>query len=413
MGMRHLTIIIASFCLSASIAFITTGFSFLIMPITTDLQFPVAQFAVYFSLFMMFGVVGLPLWAKITKTIGVKWAVTLSAVLTTGAVVGLSFCRSLPAFYVMGVLIGLFFQGATVMPAVILINTWFIKKKGLILGVVMAGSGVSGAFLSYNFPKFLEAAGWQKGYVLLAAFFFALSVLPALLLIKNKPADCGLKMYGQDETPPSGAPGHQAAARQTTGITLKDAWKTPHLYLLYFGVFLLCVVISFSQYVPAHLRVTGVDVQTLSLLATILMLANIISKIIIGIINDRIGINGTLVLVMVLCALALVIFLPRASGFVFALIGVILFPFGACFSGILPPLQTSAIFGNKDYTAIWGIVGTASSLGMAVGPPIWGSIYDTTGSYVAGMYAAPALIAAGLALCIVAVKTKDKLRTAN
>jgi MFS family permease len=54
-------------------------------------------------------------------------------------------------------------------------------------------------------------------------------------------------------------------------------------------------------------------------------------------------------------------------------------------------------------------MGTASSLGMAAGPPIWGFIYDSTGSYTAGMYAAPVLIAAGLALCIIAVKTKDKI----
>ncbi|MDR1961166.1 MAG: MFS transporter [Gracilibacteraceae bacterium] len=410
-SVRHWITIIASFCLSASIAFITTGFSFLIVPVTGDLGFEVAKFALYFTFFMAFGLIGLPLWANIYKRIGVKWGVVISGALTTVFVVGLSFCHSLLSFYVMGAGIGLSFQGATVMPAVILINTWFIKKKGMILGIVMTGSGVGGAVLSYNFPKFLVTNTWQSAYLLLAACFCILCVPVALFLIKNKPADCGLQMYGWEEAQAAqaaqGGTG-DATKQEAAGITLKEAWKTPHLYLLYGGVFVLSAVMSFSQYVPAHLTAIGVEVQTLAILTTILMVANIVSKIIMGTLNDRLGVNTTLILVMAL-GLASMFFFPRAGIFGLALIAVCLFPFGACFSTVLPPLQTGAIFGNKDYTAIWGIMGTASTLGTAVGPPIWGAIFDANKSYVPGMYFSPILIVIGTVMCVVAVKTKSKL----
>ena len=37
--------------------------------------------------------------------------------------------------------------------------------------------------------------------------------------------------------------------------------------------------------------------------------------------------------------------------------------------------------GKKEFTAIWGILSTASSLGLALGGPLLGYFYDATGSY--------------------------------
>ena len=39
------------------------------------------------------------------------------------------------------------------------------------------------------------------------------------------------------------------------------------------------------------------------------------------------------------------------------------------------------LFGKKDFTAIWGVLAVAANVGLAIGNPILGLMYDLTGTY--------------------------------
>jgi MFS family permease len=83
------------------------------------------------------------------------------------------------------------------------------------------------------------------------------------------------------------------------------------------------------------------------------------------------------------------------------------FAFGFAYATqtVPPALFTAAIFGNKDYTSVYGLVLMFITVGSAVGAPICGVIYDLTGSY----HAAWLLLAASGAISTVFYVTAVRL----
>ena len=67
------------------------------------------------------------------------------------------------------------------------------------------------------------------------------------------------------------------------------------------------------------------------------------------------------------------------SAFLYA--GIVISGLGIAYTTVGYPINTQAMFGKKDYSAIYGNVASFSSIGTAIGSPITSMIYDATGSY--------------------------------
>ena len=76
-------------------------------------------------------------------------------------------------------------------------NAWFVKRRGLVMGILTAG-GAAGQLVFLPAVAYLvEATNWQVASLLIAAA--ALAVLPLVVwLLRDRPADLGLAPYGGD-----------------------------------------------------------------------------------------------------------------------------------------------------------------------------------------------------------------------
>ena len=79
-------------------------------------------------------------------------------------------------------------------------------------------------------------------------------------------------------------------------------------------------------------------------------------------------------------------FLATTRSFLALSIVMFILAFGIGGPAVLTPLVVSEIFGIADYPRIWSILGMAPSIGMSISGPLWGAVYDLTGSYAIGMY---------------------------
>ena len=70
-----------------------------------------------------------------------------------------------------------------------------------------------------------------------------------------------------------------------------------------------------------------------------------------------------------------------ASQSVFLYAGLLVSGLGISFATVGYPIVTQSLFGKKDYSAIYGIVSCASSIGSAIGSPVTAILFDKTGSY--------------------------------
>ena len=109
--------------------------------------------------------------------------------------------------------------------------------------------------------------------------------------------------------------------------------------------------------------------------------AGIVSKPILGILYDKLGLkNGVWVNAILGCVslvvLALVPGMPSL-----ALAATVLLAFGTGLGTLAPPLLAGRLFGNKDYGAIYGLVNFGFMGGCMVGPMLSSTIRTISGSY--------------------------------
>ena len=87
--------------------------------------------------------------------------------------------------------------------------------------------------------------------------------------------------------------------------------------------------------------------------------------------------------------------------------GLILLAFGLGIYTTLLPQVCRRVFGSREYAAIWSLIATVGSVGTFVATPVWGLVYDITGSYTLGLIAAPVMLMVALgALILIFRKTE-------
>ena len=74
----------------------------------------------------------------------------------------------------------------------------------------------------------------------------------------------------------------------------------------------------------------------------------------------------------------------------------------------LMPTVTRILFGSREYPAIWSIHSTSSNVGAFLTTPLWGMVYDATGSYRIALIASPALIVLSLAALLLAFRRRSR-----
>ncbi|BCW49439.1 MFS transporter [Arthrobacter sp. StoSoilB13] len=108
-----------------------------------------------------------------------------------------------------GVLIGLGTGSMALVFAATIANTWFAKSRGLVIGILTAGSAAGQLVFLPFLAALAQNPGWRGASLLIAAG--ALAVVPLVLRwLRNSPADVGVLPYGAE------APGASPAGSKTT-----------------------------------------------------------------------------------------------------------------------------------------------------------------------------------------------------
>jgi predicted MFS family arabinose efflux permease len=238
--------------------------------------------------------------------------------------------------------------------------------------------------------------GWRGAALALAAVA-ATILLPILLLMRNDPADVGVRPYG---APPSTARAGSTGA--TKGI-MGRAVRTPEFWLLS-GSFFVCGATSNgligTHFIP-HSIDHGIPEVTAAGVLGLMGTMNFIGTIASGWLTDRYSPRILLACYYFFRGLSLFL-LPFAMDvpalMVFAIV------FGLDYIATVPPTAAlvADIFGRRNVGAVFGWVFCAHQLGAALAASIGGMVRDTMGDYGAAFLGAGvlAVIAALLSLRI-------------
>jgi len=272
-----------------------------------------------------------------------------------------------------GVIIGIGVSGVDV----ILLSTtakWFIKRRGMMSGVVKMGSGVGIMTVPLVATWLISTYEWRTSYIVIGIALLILVVLGSQLLRKD-PAQ-------KHQWPDGEKMGYDARENPVeTGLSFKKAFHTKQLWILcfaYLTIFFSCLTVL------VHIVPRVIDLGfSASFGATMLAViggASIIGRFAMGITADKIGSKRAL-LICLLVLIAALSWLQLAEDLWMLLLFA--FVYGFCHGGffVLISSTVAEFFGTQAHGTILGTVIFSGSVGGALGPFIAGRIFDTTGSY--------------------------------
>lgn len=398
--------------LMANIAVVTTCLSFLTKPVCDALGFTRAAFTAYISISSLMNAWSLPIWSVIIRKIGLKKSVLISAFISFAGLCSMSQFTALPQFYIAAFFVGLSIPGRSYLPATILLNNWFVEKRGLVLGIAMAFTGVGGAVLSPIVVQVIGKYGWEAAYIFLGLMAILLSI-PAALAVQENPEQNGAAAYGSQIENPAAETEAEPEVRKsplTEGVSASAAFKSVQFYLVLCGIFILntCVT-STLQHLPPHLSYLGFSEHVAGFMMSVAMVAMVAEKIGCGLINDHFGLK-TALLTSVLGGVLGLFVLTFNKGWFIALLGLIFVELGISFNTLFPPLLTTRMFGYKDFSTIYSVIASAGIMGYGLGTPLYGMVFDRTGSYLPALYVSIAFALIAGALIVTGLKLSEKER---
>jgi MFS family permease len=270
-----------------------------------------------------------------------------------------------------GLLIGLLGCSATFAPLLADTSLWFVKRRGIAVAVCASGSYVGGAIWPPVVQHFVATDGWRHTYIGLGIFSFVSMTALALLMRRRPPlavpaAARANSSAMQGKLPFGMGPGKAQLMLCIAGVACCTAMAMPQVHIVSY-----CTDLGYG---PAR----GAEMLSL------MLACGIVSRLISGVICDRIGGLRTLLLGSTLQAIALVMFLPFNGMVSLYLISAL---FGLFQGGIVPSyaIIVREYFEPKEAGARVGTVIMATMLGMALGGWMSGKVFDLTGSYQAAV----------------------------
>ena len=376
---------VAAFLVMMAMAITSSSISFFLDPLCEHLQVGRGQVSLMFSLMTLTGSLTSPVLGQYAGKHGVRNILLVSGVWTGAGLALLSFVNSLWLLYGAAFVMGAFATSCVALCGNVIVQQSYMgPQASSILGVVMAGSGVGGMIFSLLIPGIITAKGWQSAMLALAVLWFALLWTAAFTLGNVKPMQVGSG---------NGLVG--------LGMTRAEALKSPKLYLQMVVIIVVTACCGIQQQIPSLLACYGFETSRVSVMVSLLTAFLAVGKVAQGILYGRLGIQKGGYLMMVVFAASFLVLTSKALVYP----GLILLAFGLGVYTTLLPQVARSTFGSREYASIWSLIATAGSVGSVIATPVWGLVYDVTGSYTLGLIAAPVLL--GLALVALVLNNRD------
>lgn len=401
-------------------------------PLSEALRVEKGVLSYYISVLWLAALVALPFMGRLLDGRDARACLTVAVGIAVAAFVWLSFTRALWQFYVaaaaMGVSVGmlLFLAPST------LINRWFAKRAGVMLGICMTFTGVGGMVWSTVGGLLIGSIGWSATYLVFAALS-ALCLPVTLFMVSSRPSDKGLRPVGwepgdeaqevalaaqaapaaQGASASQGVSAPQAAlaaqgAPSPQGVPAAQAFRMPVFYLILAMCFTLNIAMAVYFMIPSYATTLEIGAAMPLLGATassVAMAGQTASKLVLGAVGEKVPHASTLV--------ALACGIAGSALFAFLAVGVPAFYAAALLFGVyygvtnvMMPLFTRRAFGDAEYAQIYSRVSMVASISNVIGAFVWGTVVSLTGSYIVMFCGAIALMAVTCAVVVAIGRTR-------
>ncbi|BCW87806.1 hypothetical protein sos41_09370 [Alphaproteobacteria bacterium SO-S41] len=346
----------------------------------------------------LYGLTG-PFAAALMQSFGIRRTVTLALLLMSGAT-ALSTLMAAPWHYIAtwGVLSGVGTGAVAGVLGATVVNRWFVRNRGLMLGLLTASTATGTLVFLPLFAYLASEFGWQTVAFTVAGVTFALAPL-VWLFVPDSPASIGLVPYGaaDDYVPAPGVSGRNAIGNAFGALGRASTTQT--FWLLFAGFFVCGLTTNglVGTHMIALCSERGLTQLEASGLLAVMGIFDLIGTTASGWLTDRYDPRKLLFAYYALRGLSL-IYLPFSD---FSLISLNVFAvfYGLDWIATVPPTARLANerFGDRDGPLVFGWVLVGHQAGAATAAIGAGLLHTEFGGYL------EAFVLAGTAGIIAAI----------
>jgi MFS family permease len=291
-----------------------------------------------------------------------------------------------------GVIIGIGLSSVDVI-ALSTIARWFVRKRGIITGIVKIGTGAGQFIIPFVASILITGYGWRTSYIIMGAAVLLLLVSIAQLL-RRDPSQIA-PLPDCEKEPSGGKPSFAGG-----GFSLSETLNTRQFWTICAVnlSIIFCLMIVMVHIVP-HAQDIGVSATRAASVLSTIGGVSMAGRFITGIAIDRIGSKKAMIVCFILLIAGLLWLQTAKELWMLYLFAVI---YGTAHGGYFTTISpiVAEFFGIRAHGVLFGIVSFSGTVGGAIGPILAGYIFDVTAGYSPAFWLCTLMSSLGLVLLL-------------
>jgi MFS family permease len=267
-------------------------------------------------------------------------------------------------FYLTCLVLGIVGNGAAHLAYSRSISTWFRKRLGMALAIVMVGAGLGAMILPLFSQVIISGFGWRAAYASLGSLALLLGLPLTWRYVRER----------------------AQVSRETTPIVVSGlSWQQGLRSFAFWIIVAVLFVGSISTngaitHLVALLTDRHISAKDAALCASLLGGSSLLGRVGVGWLLDRFFGSRVAFFVSLLSASGLFL-LASANSFSAGCLAAILIGIGVGGEAAISPYLLTRYFGLRGFAVLYGFTWTFYAAAGAIGPVILGRSFDLTGSY--------------------------------
>lgn len=344
-----------------------------VKPLLDKFNVPLSELQIVFSLVVVCMTFITPLAGYFHDRFNSKYIIFLGLLLCSGSWILASYASSITTLYLTYGVIGGLGAGIAFIGCTGIVQKCFKDKRGLATGILMSGYALGPILSTYSIAHSVETIGVDKTMLSFGWYFLVASFVVAL----------GIK------NPKEIVNDNEAQQKLSRGVSSSTMLKSSVFWLMFF---MMAMIASCGMMITSNISIIakehgiGTEIIALGMAAVPLALmvdrlTNGLSRIIFGMISDRIGREYTLGIAFFLEGLFMLVWYTQLHNPVMFVIlsGLVFLAWGEIFS-IFPALCTDT-FGEKNASVNFGFLYASVGIGSILGGPFAALLREHLGSW--------------------------------
>jgi len=317
---------------------------------------------------------------RMLDRIAPRWIITCGAIIAATGYILTGFINTPLSFYLTyGLLVGLGAGGLGVVVCSSSVGKWFIKKRGIAIGIATMGIGFGTLLLTPLAGYIGKYFSWRIGLFVLGAITCIVGiVISQTLMRKTQPEAYGLLPDGDKISFPHQQPTISFFTKVSTAAVFRDSrfWTIAICHGL-----IIMVVMSVFVHQVAYAMDNNIGNITAATSLAVVSFAGVFGQFFFGWFSDRLSdpkYSYFMGIVILLIGMILLLNVSSVSSlYLYAVI------YGLGYGSLAPilPILAADRFGRHILGSIYGMLTFFIGVGGSIGPILGGIIYDKFGSY--------------------------------